>query len=394
MMKRDPRHIHALMTSWLTGDISEEEALYLKQLIAEDPAVRETWKELQSRFSPEDVQQSFSRYENLPWIPAEEITSHPQHQPKRKPVIRMLRHAGWAAAIVAGVIGSAALLYYQNTHTVAPVPPPMADRSTVQPENKKIIALQLANGKTINLSQDQQDLQTDEARLNSTSKSMAYTLAGNPAGATALNKLKVPIGKDYKITLSDGTEVWLNSATSLQFPFRFTGATREITIAGEAFLKVAPKADQPFLVHTPYGTVQVLGTSFNVNAYDPGTVEVALVDGAVRLDAGNNKVQLQPGRSATYTLNKGITVQTFDPEEVLSWREGKYYFSDASLEQITNILPRWYGLEVVIDNPNLAGERFAGMMDRHKPVAVFLDNLAKTRKISYYFDSHDVLHLQ
>ncbi len=392
-MKRDPRHIHALMTSWLTGDISEEEALYLKQLIAEDPAVRETWKELQSRFSPEDVQQSFSRYENLPWISPEEITSHPQHH-KRKPVFRMLRHAGWAAAIVAGVIGSAALLYYQNTHIAPTAPPPMADRSSVQPENKKMIALQLANGKTINLSQEEEDIETDGARLSNANKALSYTVAGNPAGANGLNKLKVPVGKDYKITLSDGTEVWLNAATSLQFPFRFTGATREITIAGEAYLKVAPRAGQPFLVHTSYGTVQVLGTAFNVNAYDPGTVKVALVEGAVRLDAGNNKVQLQPGNAATYTLNKGITVQPFDQEEVLSWREGKYYFSDASLEQITTILPRWYGLEVVIDNPSLAGERFAGMMDRNKPVAVFLDNLAKTRKISWYFDGKDVLHLQ
>ncbi|WP_217602360.1 FecR family protein [Chitinophaga sp. GbtcB8] len=368
------------MSSWIAGDISETDALYLKQLIATDPEVLAAWEEFKHKFLPEDVHNGFLRYEDVQWIPAEEITKKTS-----QPQIRnIFLYVSVVAAMLTGII--AGVLFYNRQ-----VP---TEQMTA---NNKNITLQLANGKTINLSQAQDKIQLAGAKLKNNGKALSYTLDGNNNGsneAAAISKLTVPIGKDYKMFLADGSEIHLNSGTEVSFSLALKGSSREITVSGEAFLRVAPQAGRPFLVHTPHGTVQVLGTSFNVNTYDSGIIKVALVDGAVQFAAGKNTVKIKPGNEAIYTVDEGIQVQPFDEDETLGWQEGKYYFSDATLQEIVNVLPRWYGTNVLIDNPQLATERFAGMMDRNKPITAFLDNLGSARKIHYHFDNEGVLHLQ
>src|SRR5690606_7064334 len=117
------------------------------------------------------------------------------------------------------------------------------------------------------------------------------------------------------------------AASRLQFPFRFNGQSREISLlSGEAYIKVAANASKPFIIHTPESTVQVLGTEFNINAYDPGVVKLALVKGAVRVRAGADNLVVKPGMEAVYTPEKGLYTQPFDAREVLGWRTGKHFF--------------------------------------------------------------------
>jgi len=386
-MKRDPRHIHSLMSSWIAGDISDTDALFLRQLIATDPEVLAAWEEFKKKFLPEDVHNGFLRYEDIAWLPAAEITKRGQ----KKQIRKLLFYVSLSAAVLTGLIVGGYLFYKRGVLPVQPVAA-IRDRSAA----KNNISLQLANGKTINLSEAQDNIQVPGAKLNNNGKALSYTLAGaSESDAAAISKLIVPIGKDYKIVLSDGSEVWLNSGSRLLFSLSLRGSSREITISGEAFIKVAPHPGRPFLVHTPHGTVQVLGTSFNINTYDSGVVKVALVQGGVRFKADNGNITtIKPGNEAIYRTGKDIQVQPFDEDETLGWREGKYYFSDATLQEIVHVLPRWYGTNVLIDNPDLAGERFAGMMDRNKPITAFLDNLGSARKIRYHFDNEGVLHLQ
>lgn len=388
MMKRVPHHIHALMTSWMTGNISQEEALHLKQLIAEDPEVKAAWREFRQKFSIDDIQDDFNRYEEQPWLPAEIITTYVR---RRRRVCKRRRLAGLAAALITG-IAIGLLVFWNNTREVTQ---PVAKIVNSRQQIKKDIALQLSNGQLVNLSNEKDKILLKDARLNNAGKTLSYTLRDEQKTATlmAMNSLTVPVGKDYRVTLSDGTEVWMNAATTLQFPFQFSGTAREITIQGEAFLKVAKDARRPFLVHTRHGTIQVLGTSFNINDYDPAIVKVSLVEGAVCFKAGGKDVSIKPGQTAVYTQKGDIRLQDFDAEEVLSWRQGKYFFYDASLEEIVAVLPRWYGVKVVIERSTLGEERFTGMMDRNKPLESFLKALSRTMKISYYVDQ-DILHLQ
>ncbi|MBS1566244.1 MAG: FecR domain-containing protein, partial [Bacteroidetes bacterium] len=204
----------------------------------------------------------------------------------------------------------------------------------------------------------------------------------------------VPVAKDYKINLNDGSEVWLNSATVLSFPSRFTGDRREITINGEAYLKIAPDASKPFVVHLPGNTVEVTGTEFNVNTYTPEAISVSLVNGAVNLRSANDAyISLRPGRQG---LSRGglLSSDSFEERKVLSWRKGLFYFETANLQELSQVLARWFGVKTVIDDPALSNKRFAGVLYKNSPLDSFLDDLEAISKIKWYYDKTGVLHFK
>ena len=255
--------------------------------------------------------------------------------------------------------------------------------------SNKNIRLQLPGGETIDLSGQQGAVRAGTVTLNNTQKSLTYTACTTTSGRATLT---VPPGKDYKINLSDGTEVWLNATTTLKFPLTFTDNTREITIDGEAYLKVA-KDTTPFFVHLPNNTVQVMGTEFNVNSYDPDKVQVALVSGAVKMTTGGNSLLLKPGQEVICTQPQGMQVVPFDESILLSWRKGLHIFNDTPLFEVMQVFPRWFGKEVVIDNPARRNARFTGVINRNQPVSVSLDLLKATNNFDYYLEG-DTIHIK
>jgi ferric-dicitrate binding protein FerR (iron transport regulator) len=243
------------------------------------------------------------------------------------------------------------------------------------------IKLQLANGHVIDLNKVR-DIHT---QLNNT--------LSHKRDSTGMNSLTTPIGMDYKIRLNDGTEVWLNALTQLDFPFAFTGNTREITINGEAYLKIAKDESKPFIVHLPHNDVRVLGTTFNVNSYDSGIVKVSLVEGALNVQQGEKTISVKPGMEI---ISDGkITLHNFDERQVLGWRKGMYYFYDADLKEISKVLPRWFGITVVIDNPTIINKKFVGVVDKNQPIEVFIDNLRTVADIDCFYDKpQNTLHFK
>jgi ferric-dicitrate binding protein FerR (iron transport regulator) len=227
----------------------------------------------------------------------------------------------------------------------------------------KNIQLELANGQVINLSNNKM---TDNLVMPHIYKTSAPEYA----------ILKTPDGKDYTMHLSDGTEVQLNAATTMRFPLSFTGNKREVFINGEAFLKVSPNKDKPFIVHLPHSTVLVLGTEFNVNTYKEE--RIALVTGALKV----NGMLLKPGQEAVASV-----IHTFDETEVLSWRNGKFVFNNTTLEEVCKIIPRIYGISVELDNKTIADKRFSGVIDKNKPIEHVLEALKATNGIDYYSDN-------
>lgn len=357
-------HIFKLMTLKLSGLISAEEEVWLDDLIKNDPAVQLQWNELLNAYNPKDINDRFARYEEKPW---KTITS--------KPKVFTLKRALIAATIIGVCVLAASWLLTQK--------PPAIIHSG--------IVLKLSNGETLQLSGTPDTITMAGTQFSRSGKSLTYT-AGDQAPA-GWNSLTVPIGMDYRIDLPDGSQVWMNSATTLDFPFRFTGNTREIKISGEAYLKIAPDAKRPFIVQAGASTVQVLGTEFNVNTYDLAAVKVSLVEGAVQMKAGNQTLKLSPGQEAQLQ-NATLVSRSFDAEEVLGWRKGIYYFNNASLQQITEVLPRWFGISVVMDRPDVGGALFSGLVNRNKPIGTFLENLKSTTAVDYYFDNEGALHFK
>ena len=378
-MQFDIDHIRQLVIEEITGTLSEADAAWLQQMRAESAEVWLLYTQLREELDTPAVQEAMAELANT--LPAEKILADVKRRKKRNLIITSITSVAALLLVAAG-------LYAYLAHR--PIQQGFATRN--HPANVERVELQLANGKIIDLSSEKQQVQVGGVTINNTKQTLTYAANNStPAGWATLN---VPAGKDYKIELSDGTEVWLNAATRLSFPFTFNGRSREVTINGEAYLKVAKNTQQPFIVHLPQSTVQVLGTAFNVNTYDSGQVKVSLLEGSVRMLAPNHDRVLQPGYAIHYESGKGMDVERFDEAEVLSWQHGIYTFDDRPLEDVCNIIPRWYGIKVVIDNPQTARRHFTGYFDRNKPVQTALEHLKATKLLDYYFDKDNILHIQ
>lgn len=179
-----------------------------------------------------------------------------------------------------------------------------------------------------------------------------------------LNKLIVPYGKRSFITLSDGTKVWLNSGTELDFPANFMGNSRDIYVKGEIYIEVA-KSTQPFLVHTQQAAVHVLGTKFNISAYADDIAEsVVLVEGRVKVESQNqSSLTLQPNEMVPISTQK-LTKISVDASEYISWRNGVMEFNKASMAEVLKKVGRYYNVsfenssDISLNEKTVSGKLF------------------------------------
>lgn len=378
--------LHRLMTSKLAGSISSEEDSYLNQEMEESEEARELWKQISDLFDRDDIENNFNRHDTRQWVDPKDLLTHSRRHRIKKTILI----ASLAAATLAGIFFVTYFLFKQPD-----LPPQMAARQ------ENTVKLKLANGTIIDFSQNRDSIKAGNAVLSNINKSLTYN---TEEASGSINSLIIPNGMNYHVVLSDGTEVWLNSATTLKFPFNFTGPTREVTISGEAYLRIAKNAKKPFIVHIAsqsagengspaFPSVQVLGTEFNVNSYNSNAIKVALVEGSVKLKAPGIEVAIKPGTEAQYEKEKGISMLQFDEDEVLGWREGRYYMYEAKLKDLSTELVRLYDIKVVIDDPSIAERKFTGVLNRNKPVTHFLEYLRETLEIKYSFDKDGTLHL-
>lgn len=163
---------------------------------------------------------------------------------------------------------------------------------------------------------------------------------------TELNRLVVPYGKRTNLTLADGSEVWLNSGTQLDFPSEFKGKTREIHVDGEIYIDVAPNQQIPFIVHAQDMQIRVLGTSFNISAYrDDIKKTIVLVEGKVKVERGETQLaELLPNEKIDVTENKVIK-ETVNTSEYISWKKGILEFNGTPMSEILKKIGRYYNVQ-------------------------------------------------
>lgn len=159
------------------------------------------------------------------------------------------------------------------------------------------------------------------------------------------NKLIIPYGKQSRITLADGTLVWLNSGSTLEFPSDFTGNTREIHLSGEMYIEVAPDNNKPFYVHTSEYDIKVYGTKFNVSSYSGSFSSVVLVEGSVGLQCAEKlELRLSPDQQAVYTGNDTFHTRKVDVTSFISWKDGYLTFEDTPVIEALKQIERYYNL--------------------------------------------------
>lgn len=313
----------------------------------------------------------------------EKVVDQPK-QPKKLPI---LLYKLVAAASLILVIG---LVFY----LISKPKSLLSDRyaNDIAPGGNKAI-LRLSNGKEIVLAGAGIGRLADESNVT-INKSGDGTIAYNADGQVdavvkgeTFNVVETPKGGQFTVGLADGTKITLNAASSLKFPVSFKGKERIVELTGEAYFEVAKNKTHPFIVKTGTESIQVLGTQFNVNNYtDEGSIKTTLLEGSVMIDG---KTILKPGEQAVFSAT-GLRVNQVDTELAVAWKNNKFMFERARIQDIMKMVERWYNVQVIYQG-EIPKEEFGGSVSRFDKVSKVLDILELTGNVHFRIEGRRII---
>lgn len=304
-------------------------------------------------------------------------------QEKQAAPVKHMNNKWWLAAasiIILLGVGSYFIFFNnaQPNNNMAKTLPAIPKDIEAPKQNRAVITL--SNGQQVSidsLTSGQLAMQGNMLITKNSNGEIIYSGTENN-GAMAYNTLFNPRGsKVQTITLADGTQVWLNAESSLRYPVAFSGKDRKVEITGEAYFEVAHNAQMPFYVASNDVSVKVLGTHFNVNAYeDESLLKITLLEGLVNVSKGSTALKLTPGQQAeigtSISLNKDCNT-----EEVMAWKNGFFAFRHSDLNVILKQLSRWYAIDVDYKGSGKKQE-FSGKIDRNLGLSEVLKILERT----------------
>jgi len=287
-----------------------------------------------------------------------------------------------AAALAIMVIGFG-LYFYRTAKTQAPDLKQFSKTNILPGSNKAI--LKLDDGQEIVLDRSDNGVLASEGDAVISKEDdgkLVYNTSGQAFGQkTKYNSVLIPRGGQYQLVLPDGTKIWLNAESSLRFPVAFNGDSRKVELSGEAYFEVAKNRKKPFYVLARGTEVQVLGTHFNVSAYNVA-VETTLLEGSVKLNSNGNTALLKPGQSGTRDNSGAFKVEKADLETAVDWKNGFFVFHDETIQSIMQKAARWYDVEVEFKG-NTANRQFYGKVSRYNNIDDLLKNLELTGEIHF-----------
>jgi ferric-dicitrate binding protein FerR (iron transport regulator) len=256
------------------------------------------------------------------------------------------------------------------------------------------VFLELADGRRVSLARDRA-IALEGVPARADSSALSYLPSDAPGESPDYNTLSIARGGEYRLVLSDGTRVWLNSDSRLRYPVAFAGTSREVFLDGEAYFEVTP-GGAPFRVHARGAVIEVLGTSFNVMGYaDEPLVQATLVSGKVKVGVEGNPagaVELLPGHQALVDPAGGeITTRAVNASHYTSQQESIFVFDDESLEVIARKLSRWYDAEIELASPALRSASFYGVVPKYANISVFLERLGKVCDMTYAIEGKKII---
>jgi ferric-dicitrate binding protein FerR (iron transport regulator) len=326
---------------------------------------------------------------------------YPEHTLYKSPeVSSFLQRKTWrwvAAAVFTGLIACGAYIFYNTGKPVLPVT--VTRGNDLPPGNNKAV-LTLANGQQVILDNSNKGTIASQGNVQVIklgSGLLAYNKTAKGTEQVLYNSITTPRGGQYQLILPDGTHVWLNAASSLRFPTVFAGKQREVALSGEAYFEVThitadgkynssagenqrysmaggPRVSgfQPFIVKVKNNMeVKVLGTHFNVMAYDEEpSIQTTLAEGSVQVSNVTGSVLIRPGQQASLVKsgNQRFTVSKANLEEVLAWKNGQLLLSNVSVPAIMRQISRWYDVAVSYSG-NIPDKSFNGLIDRNVPLS-------------------------
>ncbi len=267
--------------------------------------------------------------------------------------------------------------------------------SQIQPGGNKAY-LTLSDGKKINLTDLDNGISIIQEGINVIKKSngeLVYEItdvAATGDGIVGDNTIETPVGGQYQVILPDGTKVWLNSSSSLQYPVKFSSNERKVVLRGEGYFEVKSDKAKPFRVVSENQTIEVLGTKFNVNTYkDEPVVRTTLLEGSVKVSLVNRAEILRPGEQAAIE-GQQINIQKVDTEQAVAWYKGDFAFEGVELRNIMRQISRWYNVEVVYKG-DVGDIKFGGSISRSKDIQEVLKVLSMTQGVNFKLEGRRVL---
>jgi len=321
------------------------------------------------------------------------LMSHIGVQPSKVKTIRLWPRIAAAASVLLVLSFGVYFLSHKKAHTQQ-----VAQIHDIAPGGNKAI-LTLANGKKIILNgapngtlAQQGNSIIDKAADGEVIYKPSVNGKTSNAELVTYNEMSIPRGGEYQeIVLPDGTKVWINSASTLRYPTTFNGNERKVEMTGEAYFEVAHNPAKPFKVISGGQTVEVLGTHFNVNAYDDEpAIKTTLLEGKVKVTAAaSNEVRiLQPGQQSALN-GSSLTVNPVETEEAVAWKNGQFIFENDNIQYIMRTISRWYNVDVEY-NGAIPNDTFGGGTSRFKNVSVVLNILQLTGKVHFKIDGRKI----
>ena len=316
-----------------------------------------------------------------------------KYQQRRKR--RFLINVARVAAVVLPFIIALVLYVGLNRDEEQTLRPSLA--TNILPGTSKAV-LTLANGQMIPLGKEAADstIITDGTQINASGSGVTYA-SGGESESIVYNKLEIPRGGEFCLTLSDGTRVWLNSETSIQYPVAFGAKERRVFVQGEAYFEVAKNPEKKFIVSTSHQSqIEVLGTHFNVEAYEKeDRISATLVEGKIGFIYKSNdvskKVLMDPGQKLVYdSKDNKVQLYSTSGESEIAWKEGKIIFRNTPLEEGLRMLEKRYNVEFIIKNDRLKGDSFTGTFTNQRLERI-LEYFRLSSQIRWrYLDSPDM----
>lgn len=220
---------------------------------------------------------------------------------------------------------------------------------------------------------------------------LLYVSTDAAGNAVSFNTLATPKGGQYKLTLPDGSRIWLNAASSLKYPTAFTGNERKVEITGEAYFEIEKDASKPFKVQVNQMEVEVLGTHFNINSYaDEDAVKTTLLEGSVKVKSIGATGLLKPGQQAQLkTTGKIKIIDDADLEETVAWKNGNFQFDNSDINTVMRQIARWYDVDITYKGT--VSKHFVGGISRSVNLLQVLTMLEQTGEVKFIIEGKKVV---
>lgn len=378
-MDKEKYEITRLISLYMVGEISREEMDRLMGWVEMSDANRaffqkvsgdDAWKERYARYRKIDEKAAFARFE--------------RRIKGRRVYFR--QWIGYAAAVCL-VIGLVTWFWTGKDESKQSV----VVAESIQPGEMKA-TLKLSTGEEIRLDGKTEETVSTEGsmQVRNTNDGIIYeqqdTLSGNGRDENRFNTLKTSRGGEYSVILSDGTVVYLNSASELRYPVQFNERERIVYFSGEGYFEVAKDRERPFHVVVDDMRIRVYGTEFNVNTFKETGVQTVLLEGSVGISVKGKQEEyrLKPSQMAEFNRKDlSVEVKDVNPESFVAWKAGFFAFDEESLEEIMNTLARWYDVEVFYVNNDLKNLHFTGHLKRYDQITTILKAIESAVNVKF-----------